>query len=289
MPAGVAGAVLQQVRERPLELRGVGLDQRDVVIERQAELRRRRDVVDRGPQDLLDRAPVPPRLGGARPPGARGRAADRSAATGAAPRRADAGGQLAPVAVVEPVAGERFGRGEDRGQRRAQVMADRAQQRGLEHVAAAQRARLDDVAEQRVALERGRQQRLQSGTTRSWTRPSVASGRPAGRTSDPIWRGPSRSGNTSRRSSGCARSRLDGGRGQVERAARGARRRRAAPARRSSPRSSVRAISAASAASRPRWSASSARLRAAFASELATIAATRKTASADPVLGRRRR
>ena len=47
------------------------------------------------------------------------------------------------------------------GQRRAQVVADRAQQRGLQHVAAAQRARLDDVGEQRLALERRREQRLE--------------------------------------------------------------------------------------------------------------------------------
>ena len=40
---------------------------------------------------------------------------------------------------------QRLGGGQDRGQRRAQVVGDPPQQRGLDHVAAAQRGGLDDV------------------------------------------------------------------------------------------------------------------------------------------------
>ena len=56
---------------------------------------------------------------------------------------------------------ERADRGEDRRQRRAQVVRDGAQQRGLEHVGAAQRARLDHLALQRVALDGRAEDRLE--------------------------------------------------------------------------------------------------------------------------------
>ena len=81
LAAGVAQRVLEQVRERALELRGVGVDQRQVAVDREAEPRpgRRRAPRRRRAQDLLDRAPVAPRLGGARPAAARGRAASRPA------------------------------------------------------------------------------------------------------------------------------------------------------------------------------------------------------------------
>ena len=60
MPAGVPGAVLQKVRERALELRGVGPDQREVRVDGEAELRRPAGLLGGGTQDLVDRAPVRP-------------------------------------------------------------------------------------------------------------------------------------------------------------------------------------------------------------------------------------
>ena len=59
---------------------------------------------------------------------------------------------------------ERLAGGHDRRQRRAQVVRDRPQDGGLDLVAAPQRARLDDLGGQPLALERGPQQRLERGS-----------------------------------------------------------------------------------------------------------------------------
>ncbi len=59
--------------------------------------------------------------------------------------------EVAPVRVVDTLAGQRLGGGDDRRQRRAEVMA--AQQRGLEHVAPTKRPGLDHVGQEGVALE----------------------------------------------------------------------------------------------------------------------------------------
>ena len=65
--ARVAARVLEQVRERALELRGVGAHQRQVVVEREVEgARRQVEVVDGGADHLLQRAPRAVRLGGLR-------------------------------------------------------------------------------------------------------------------------------------------------------------------------------------------------------------------------------
>ena len=58
---------------------------------------------------------------------------------------------------------QRLDGGEDRRQRGAQVVADGPQQRRLDDVAAAQGARLDDVGEQLVALQGGREHGLERG------------------------------------------------------------------------------------------------------------------------------
>ena len=85
-------------------------------------------VLGRGAQDLVDRAPVRPRLDRVRlEPREVEQLLDQ-------PRQPlgllrDAGGELAPVVVVDVLAGERLGGGDDPGQRRAQVVADGAQQR----------------------------------------------------------------------------------------------------------------------------------------------------------------
>ena len=80
--------------ERALELRGVGLDQRQVGVDREldAMARRRRDVLDGGAQDLLDRASRSAARR-RRPAAGRGRAACRPAARAAA-LGADHRGQL---------------------------------------------------------------------------------------------------------------------------------------------------------------------------------------------------
>ena len=69
--------------------------------------------------------------------------------------------ELAALAVVDLVGGERLGGGDDRRDRRPEVVAHRAQQGGLDDVAAPQGAGLHDVAEQLVALLRRAEQGLQ--------------------------------------------------------------------------------------------------------------------------------
>ena len=66
-PPRVALRVLDQVREHALELGGVGLHQRQVAVERRPRRAPRAvGVLERAVDDLLDRAPVAPRLGLAR-------------------------------------------------------------------------------------------------------------------------------------------------------------------------------------------------------------------------------
>ncbi len=154
-------------------------------------------------------------------------------------------------------------------------MRDRAQHRGLDLVRAAQRARLDHLAREPLALERGGEQRLERGRTRlaracraargTSSVPSravaVASGIAAERSSSPT------ASSTSRheaRPNACA-----------IRCAAGA----SAPERSGAP-SRTRASSAARSASRPRCSASCARCRAASARLEAAAATTRNTTSA---------
>ena len=74
---------------------------------------------------------------------------------------------------------ERLGAGRDRGQRGAQVVRDRAQDRGLDLVRAAQRARLDHLADEPLALERGGEQRLQRRPGRVAPRRAPRPGRAA--------------------------------------------------------------------------------------------------------------
>jgi hypothetical protein len=64
LAARVAARVLEQVREHALELGGVRGDERQLAVERQVDLAA--DGVGGRAHDLLDRAPVAARLGGAR-------------------------------------------------------------------------------------------------------------------------------------------------------------------------------------------------------------------------------
>ena len=153
--------VLQQVGERALELRGVGADRRQVGVDRDLEgVARKVEVVDRGPDDLLDRAPLRVGLGGV---GFQAREVEQVVDQAREPARLDADGlgELAPLRVGQARRAQRLGAGQDRGQRRAEIVRDRAQERGLDHVAAPQGGGLHDLGLQRVAFQRGRQQRLQ--------------------------------------------------------------------------------------------------------------------------------
>ena len=136
---------------------GVGEDQRQVAVdgELHAAPPGRPADVDRLAQHLLDRAPVAARLGRAR---LQPRELEQLVDQAREPRAlgSHAGRELAPLLVARGRRGERLGRRDDRRQRRAQVVRDRAQHGGLDLVRAAQRARLDDLARERVARERRR-------------------------------------------------------------------------------------------------------------------------------------
>ena len=84
----------------------------------------RLDVLGGRVQQLADLAPVAVRLGGARPAGARGRGAWRSARRAAAPSLDDDVGQLVAVGLRQRRGAQRLAGGDDRGQRRAQVVRD---------------------------------------------------------------------------------------------------------------------------------------------------------------------
>ena len=198
------------------------------------------------------------------------------------PRRllGDHGCELAALLVGDRLGLESAGGGGDRGQRRAQVVRHRAEQRGLHDVRAAERLRLDDLRLELVAAPRRREQRLERRDDpvlerdRAPTDPCPRAPAPFRRRLPPTTSGiarrrssaPTQLGSTAteRRPKVCAmrcptvwsdRSRL-------------------------SPLSSSRAISAVRSASARSRSACDARVARHAASVLVTAAATRNTASA---------
>ena len=136
LAGAVAGRVLEQVRERPLELRGVGADQRQVAVDGEptrspaspasSTAARRTSSTEHQSRARLGRAGLQPReveqLVDSR--ASRALSRDHAGASSRRARRLDSGGEPAPRPAVD-----------DRGQRRAQVVRDRAQQRGLDLVA----------------------------------------------------------------------------------------------------------------------------------------------------------
>ena len=119
--AGVAQRVLQQVRERALELRGVGLDQRQIRIER--ELRAGALGVRRGspPRASTSRAAA-----SAVPACSRERSSSFSISrVSRAPSPAIAAASSRRSSSGERGRAERLARGHHRRQRRAQVVRDR--------------------------------------------------------------------------------------------------------------------------------------------------------------------
>ena len=117
--------------------------------------------------DLLDRAPVAPRLGRAR---LQPRQVQQLLDQTREPRRL-LDDRSTPSSSrsrgVERRRAHRVAGGDDRGQRRAQVVGDGAQQRGLQDVRAPQRLRLDDLALQRA---RGPARRASSASSAGTTR-----------------------------------------------------------------------------------------------------------------------
>ena len=86
MPAGVPARVLEHVHERPLHLHRVDAHQRQVAVDREAELLRARRQLAAAPRGSAPRPRSTPCAARPRPlPAARGRAGCRPAATAAAP------------------------------------------------------------------------------------------------------------------------------------------------------------------------------------------------------------
>ena len=140
-----------------------------------AQLRARRGRstsahLDRLAAQSLARRRAPPRsrpshaAAAARPPAAaRGRAACRRAPRAASPSSTTAALSSRALLVGQRRRAERVAGGDDRGQRRAQVVRDGAQQRGLDVVAAAQRRGLDRLGLHRVAAQGDGDERLERG------------------------------------------------------------------------------------------------------------------------------
>ena len=242
-------------------------------------LRRQVELVDRGADDLLDRAPLGMRLGGV---GLQPREVEQVVDQAREPPRllGHRRRELGALVRRQRRRVQRLGARQDRGQRRAQVVRDGAQQRGLDHVAAAQRGGLDHLGLQRVALQRRRQQRLQRGRDPDLHAPQHGLRRARGQHQRADLAACPRAARTRR----CARRRrrraARSPRSRARARGRAARRRCGSVSSSRPPRSSSRAISAERSASWRRSSASSARWRAISASELAPAAARKKTASA---------
>ncbi len=159
-PARVASRVLEQVRERALELRGVGLDRGDVGIDRQADIDAAFEALARGEHHVLERDPVKPGLGAASLE--LGQVEELLDQRREALAFLDDGrAELAAILVGQRRRAERVTRRDDRGQRRAQVVRHRAQQRGLDVVGAAQRGGLDRLVLHRVAAPGDRDERAE--------------------------------------------------------------------------------------------------------------------------------
>ena len=290
--ARVAHRVLEQVRERALELSLVRADERKVRVDGE-----RRTRVPPGPapvgrltEDLVDRAPLRAAARRRRPEAARDPAASPPARVSRSASSMIARPRSTRSAARDLALDQRRAGGHDRRQRRAQVVGDGAQQRRLELVAAAQRTRLDHLGLQRGrapgrprAAPRAPAPRARADA-RAWP-----SRRPADdQSADPV---------LTRRSSSSTRRRRHPARGveldrrRTSRPSASASRRDASPRASTTPAppSRIRARSAARSASCRRCSASLARERASSATALATTAATRKTASATqlPAVGDR--
>ena len=185
MAAPVARRVLQQVRERALELRGVGADERQVGVDRQREgPGRERDVVDGGQDHLLDRAPLHARLGPARLQARhvqqvvdQARSRPASPAMSATSSRCSAGDSdaepSAPAAVRIAVSGER----RSCETARSSAVLSTSERRSALVSTTSRCSASRSTAAPRMASS--------AGTTRCCRRSRTAGGRPAGTSSVP--------------------------------------------------------------------------------------------------------
>jgi hypothetical protein len=151
---GVAERVLEQVGEHPLDLGGVHLHRRRLGAEVEPDAGGLRAETGESLSDELVHVPqLPMGLGRA---GLEPREVEQLLDDAIEARRlaADRLREAEPIVGFErePRAGQRVGRGENRGQRRAQVVGHRAQKRRLEGVAAAQRLRLESLSGQALPL-----------------------------------------------------------------------------------------------------------------------------------------
>ena len=129
-------------------------------------LRRRAELVERLRDEVVDRPDLRARAAPRRP-------ASRERSSRLPTRRSSRSASARIVASSSRAVGvvERRGRRcasalaevEDRHQRRAQVVADRAQDRGLDRVAAAQRLGLERLAREPLAVDRDAEQRRERG------------------------------------------------------------------------------------------------------------------------------
>jgi hypothetical protein len=161
MPARVPQGVVEQVGEDALELDRVGAHEWQRGVDGHGERSwRRAELVDGGEDDVVDGAPLEPRVGG---PGLEAREVEEvvDQAREAPAFLEDDRPELQTLFLAQLARRESACTRGDRGEGRAQVVGNRAQQGGLQDVRAAQRARFHRLAEQAVALECGGEQGLQ--------------------------------------------------------------------------------------------------------------------------------
>ena len=161
VPARVPAGVLQHVHERALHLHRVDPHERQVTVDREAESSGA-GASSPSAARISSSTEVQSRRGSAAPASRRERSSRLS--TSRESRRVSSWMTAAISSRScsrQRRRADRLAGGRDRRQWRAQVVGDRPQQRRLDHVRTTQRRRLDDAAEQRVALERRAQQRLE--------------------------------------------------------------------------------------------------------------------------------
>ena len=161
------------------DMRGVDLDRRQLWPgHRRTTPRLVAELVERQPDELVDRPELAPRLGraGLEPreveqvarPSGRGAPSRCRSSRPAPPGRSSSS---ASAGFARPLGG-----GPDRGQRRAEVVRDGAQHRRLDRVAPPQRLRLERLAFELLPVDRDREQRRERGEERRATAASAVAG-----------------------------------------------------------------------------------------------------------------
>ena len=161
--AGEAGRVLEHVGQRPLQLVGVRVQRR--AARGRAGGRSPRRARERSPcaapDHLVHADPVLARLN---PPGLEPAEVEQVVHQAREPPAlgGDHGGELAPLLLRQRLRAQPARGGRDRRERRAQVVRDRPQERRLHHVRAPQRLRLDHLRLELLAPAHGGHERLEA-------------------------------------------------------------------------------------------------------------------------------